>query len=337
MGALTIAFDTTIVGALALPWVFLIVHLFFFEDEERFTDLLSWVNQKGLQAIAGVLLFAMAFTLGSAVSRIAQDFFNDDDLFLQLGPHLLRAGTTEDHILASVYCDADENQLLRSDPSNALLSARITDFQQQKPACRFAMIWMGRLRYSRKNDHLADAARDVFGLQENALLLKGEDATLRLRQLHDQIMVLRGSTFDGMIAFAFCLYAWGLRARRERPRSLARVLLACVPAVFLLLAADAFVHHYEDRFVSEPPYMEFSLLIVGLAGGWLLWLPRRRAPRAGGPESRLNWRWGMLSLVFAVLFTAGFLGWWSTEVLYGHQVIYSYDAQLPAPAAAASH
>jgi hypothetical protein len=33
MGALTIAFDTTIVGALALPWVVLMVHLFFFRGE----------------------------------------------------------------------------------------------------------------------------------------------------------------------------------------------------------------------------------------------------------------------------------------------------------------
>jgi hypothetical protein len=33
MGALTIAFDTTIIGALALPWVVLVIHLFFLSGE----------------------------------------------------------------------------------------------------------------------------------------------------------------------------------------------------------------------------------------------------------------------------------------------------------------
>ena len=36
MGALTIAFDTIIVGALALPWVVLAIHLFYFEGENQF-------------------------------------------------------------------------------------------------------------------------------------------------------------------------------------------------------------------------------------------------------------------------------------------------------------
>ena len=35
MGALTIAFDITIVGALAPPWVVLVLHLLFFEGENR--------------------------------------------------------------------------------------------------------------------------------------------------------------------------------------------------------------------------------------------------------------------------------------------------------------
>ena len=44
MGALTIAFDTIIVGALALPWVLLAIHLFFFEGENRLGGVLNWVT-----------------------------------------------------------------------------------------------------------------------------------------------------------------------------------------------------------------------------------------------------------------------------------------------------
>jgi len=101
MGALTIAFDTTIVGALALPWVYLVVHLFFSEGENFIVKALAWVKEKGAQVPAGVLLFAMTYSLGSAVSRIAQDFFNDDDLHFKIGPPLFnpqrfRVGVTEE-------------------------------------------------------------------------------------------------------------------------------------------------------------------------------------------------------------------------------------------------
>ena len=107
MGALTIAFDTTIVGALALPWVVLVIHLFFFRGERSVVALLRWVRKQNQPAVAGVLLFAMTYSLGSAISRIAQDFFNDDDLHIQFPtdpPLLLRVGVNEERILTSVYC-----------------------------------------------------------------------------------------------------------------------------------------------------------------------------------------------------------------------------------------
>jgi len=86
MGAFTIAFDIIVVGALALPWVFLVIHLFFSQNESSLKKLLGWVKDQQQPALAGILLFAIAFPLGSIVSRIAQDFFDDDDLrFLRCG------------------------------------------------------------------------------------------------------------------------------------------------------------------------------------------------------------------------------------------------------------
>jgi hypothetical protein len=391
VGALTIAFDTVIVGALALPWVLLLVHLFLFKDEN---GLLEWFKKQDfgknqqMAAVTGVLLFGLAYTLGSAMSRIAQDFFNDDDLRV---PKLLRMAMTEDRIIASVYCNADRRSL--SAAGNPTLAGKIDAFQCLKsncckpdttgegshspdvetapketksvsqlqkpdccsndhnvaskatkttnsaapapqPECLCQRILSGKGRYlydadRQKEKQLIATARDIFGLQENALLLRGEDATLRLRQLHDQIMVLRGATFNGLLAFSFCLFAWGAKERREKPRSLWRWLLALVPAIFLFLAAEAFYHHAQERSIGDPPYMEFSMFMVGAVGAVLLWWPRSRLLASGSPGSGPRWRWAALSLVFAVLFVAGVLGWWSTEVLYGQQVIYSYDAQPP--------
>jgi len=48
-------------------------------------------------------------------------------------------------------------------------------------------------------------------------------------------------------------------------------------------------------------------------------------------EKKCVWRiehWSSLVVLSAVLTTAAVLGWWSTEVLYVEQVIYSYDSQL---------
>jgi hypothetical protein len=132
MGALTIAFDITIVGALALPWVVLVAHLFFFEGENCVGDVLDWIKSQEQQAAAGVLLFAVAYTMGSAVSRLAQDFFNDDDLYFHAGQHRFRMGVTENRILTSVYCSRDDSTLLLAGTGNPALKEKIDAFHSQK-------------------------------------------------------------------------------------------------------------------------------------------------------------------------------------------------------------
>jgi hypothetical protein len=385
LGALTIAFDTIIVGTLALPWVLLALYLFLPQDENHLDKLLQWVKDRELQTVAGILLFAMAYTLGSALSRIAQDFFNDDDLHV---PRLFRMAMTEDRIIASVYCNTDYNHLLRAAAGSPTLTDKIKTFQclrsncndsdgsrapaaaveskdkqgatpvpksnccgegkdtssagtdskavnstapAQQPGGLCQRILSAKGRYlndkdEEKENKLIRTARDIFGLQENALLLKGEDATLRLRQIHDQIMVLRGATFSGVLNFVFCLFAWGVRARREKPRSLVRWVPALVPALILYLAVSAFLHHIGEPYVIGPPYMEFSLLVIGCTGALLLWLPGLHRSGSGLGQNWLRWRWGALSLLFAVLTLGGLMGWWATEILYGQQVIYSYDS-----------
>ena len=96
MGSFGIAFDTIVVGALALPWIFLVIHLFFPENEGHISSLLDWVNKQNQPAVAGLLLFAMAYPLGSVVSRIAQDCFDDDDLYVEALGRVFRMGVDDD-------------------------------------------------------------------------------------------------------------------------------------------------------------------------------------------------------------------------------------------------
>ncbi|MGC1448785.1 MAG: hypothetical protein WA830_01990 [Candidatus Sulfotelmatobacter sp.] len=348
MGALTIAFDTIIVGALALPWVLLAIHLFFFEGENLLGGVLSWVTQKGLQTAAGVLLFAMTYTLGSAVSRIGQDFFNDDDLYLQVGGRLFRVGVTEDRLRARVYCDMDDNHLLLAGAQNPTLAGKIYTFQTlktKKALCWLTLRWSVRYTYIPEDDKLNEAAIDIFGLQENALMVKGADFTLRLRQIHDQIMVLRGAAFNGVIGFSLCVFAWGAALRREKRGSWLRRAVAAVPVLYFAVASIATVHHFRGREPLNSPYMEFTLVLLALVGAWLVWKPpsstkaeEARAKETGTGEKtepKCDWRsgnWAGLAGLTAILTIAAVLGWWSTEVLYGEQVVYSYASQATAAA-----
>ena len=359
MGALTIAFDTTIVGALALPWVLLIVHLFFFEGENRLPDLLKWVQAQQQPAVAGVLLFAMTYTLGSAVSRIAQDFFNDDDLYFQVHHRMFRMGVTENRILTAAYCRREENDLLLPGTGNPALHKKIVTFQCQKmnscmnddkalahgekkiragkekedtspwttnDLCSQTLSWFVGRGPNWQDDELNNTAADIFGLQESALLLKGQDATQRLHQLHDQVMVLRGTAFNALVATAFCLFAWGVRLRREKARRALRWVFGLVPAAFLIVAVVAVSHHFSERPPSDPPYMEFSLLLIGLAGAGLLWFPRRQPAEAARDGHGPHWRWGAVFLLSVVLMVTAMLGWWATELAYAQEVIYHYDS-----------
>ena len=142
MGTFNIAFDTIIVGALALPWVLLLIHLFFPRNESRISSLLDWVNKQNQPAVAGVLLFAMAYPLGSVVSRIAQDCFDDDDLYVEAFGQLFRVGvtTTGTSILTRVYCQEKRQGLI----SQTLIDSLTQPDQSgpNDPACRYRESWI---------------------------------------------------------------------------------------------------------------------------------------------------------------------------------------------------
>jgi hypothetical protein len=423
MGAISIAFDMTITGALALPWLLIAIHLFFPEAIEQVPVVLRWLRRVNQPAAVAVLLFASAYSLGTAISRMAYDFFNDNDLHIsdydvdlqlkQESVSLLRIGMTEDRILASVYCESRD--MVGEKQQSSALEGQISNFKSHGFVCWQALRWHVRLPLGQGNeDHhkecaeqvqeskdagkehkdatkdqdrdqecedrllVADAA-NVFGLQESAVLLRGADNTERPRQLHDQVMVLRGAAFDGMIALSLCLFAWGATVRIEKPRSLLRWILWLVPFAYLFPALIALVHHFRrPPGISDPPYMEFTLILLGVAGACLVWMKPKKSvsdkPAGNGHKKksamlaalsealpgvqqeaaagqnqatagkkldaqqktrsrtrhRVCTRWAAGTLVCALLTSAAILGWWSTEVLYAQQIIYSSNAPASA-------
>lgn len=318
MGAFSIAFDIVIVSALALPWVLLVIHLFFSKDESGIKSLIEWVNKQNQPAVTGVLLFGMAFSLGSAVSRIAQDFFDDDDLHVPVFDYQVQVGVTETSLRTNVYCQTLQRGLLATKKVNDPLAQKREKFSSSDPECDYTGRWI--VRHSRKwIDDQKDLAGDDFHVQEAAVLLKGTDDNERLRQFHDQIIVLRGAAFNGMLAFSLCLFWWS--AQKRSWMRWAVVFLFLVPGVI------ASVNHFADH-GDSPPYMEFTLLTLAVAGYCVLRSARNEKDGAGNSEThheRGNVRVAYLVLSLFLTFTA-FLGWWATQVLYDQQVIYSYQA-----------
>jgi hypothetical protein len=325
MGALSIAFDTIIVGALALPWVLLVIHLFFSDNESRIGNLLKWVSQQNQPAVAGVLLFAAAFSLGSAVSRIAQDFFDDGDLHVQVSTYLFQIGVTETSIRTDVYCQTLQRGVVAEKPGEPSTGKR-EHFRENDSNCDYTARWIVRKTHD-WIDNQQSLAADLFHVQEAALQLKGTDATERMRQFHDQIMVLRGATFDGLIAFSLLLFWW---AAKFQSRLRWAVLL-----LYLAPGGIAMFNHLRERAASDPPYMEFTLLSLAAAGWYILWQRRAKnknvAEELEVPSTRVEARPAYFALAL-FLTAAGFLGWWATQVLYDQQVIYSYRALSEAPA-----
>jgi hypothetical protein len=293
MGALSIAFDITIVGALAASWVVLIIDLFFLDKEQSLREKLKSAVQDFQPAVLGVLLFGVVFFLGSAVSRIAQDFFNDDDIWVQLRlpGHLV----TEDNIRVDAYCNSSAEGVV----ALSLLKAPVTK-EQVEGFCNEYRVKLSGVAGPRLD------IQDLFHIQESAVLLDGEDKTERLRQYHDQITVLRGAAFNGFVAFALCLFGCSAKYRNT--------VGWAAPSLFLLAAIVAFISHVGSRQL-EPPFMESTLIVLGLAGLFIL---KRDASRS----------YGTVLLLSFLATSMAFLGWWWTEALYDQQVIYSFYAQI---------
>jgi hypothetical protein len=229
MDALKISIDTLIVGALAAPGFLLIIFFFFpaVEEERNATGkgmlkhLLSLVGVENRGTVAAVLLIAIVYLLGAGVARVAEDFFNDDDNPIRI---------TENDIRASVYCDGNERQLLEvGDIDVAVPSA---GKHIGVPSCGHTASGSTTSKGSAK-----DRIAQIFRLQESALLLAGDHKVSRLRYVHQQSLVLRGSAFDGLITCLLCFFGW------------------CA------------AHGYDD-----PPSMEITLLAIGVVGCCLvLW------------------------------------------------------------------
>jgi hypothetical protein len=255
--------------------------------------------------IVAVLVAACAYCLGAAVARLGQDFFDDDDLPLSV---------TESSIRVSVYCD---------ELQSGLVQAAVPFQDNSKNYSSITPDWFSGVCQA-DGSSARDRVRQIFQIQESTLLLAGTDKANRLRLLHQQIMVLRGAAFDGVLACMLFLLGWNLERQSWGRARYLFPLGIILWALFVLHSHFAHQHlellrHPLQIFqvkVDDPPFMELTFLLLGVAGCYLVWK---------GTEG--SWKFGT-GFWAALLPTAMvYAGWYWTEILYDRLVLYSYYAQ----------
>ena len=339
MEALKFAFDTVIVGALALPWLALFVWMYFLPaesgDYENHMVLLGALPKGTREGAGAVLVFAMGYFLGSAVTRVSNNFFQDD---------LWRWLPTENSIRVGVYeheyCDVHKalnglkvplqlpsavgpakqaEEDLCAEPS-ALKNDRARLENAGFPA---AQPFPGATSREEKDRSRAQKriVSELFQYQEGLLLLAGQDRTARLKEYHDQIIILRGAVLNGLALAIFS--AFGICAcYRANYRDPFKRALSYVPAVIFLAygVLSVFSHFSEigapfkmNTLYRTPPLAAVVLVLFAVAGFAV-------CCRTKAEDARLFRNVWVLSLMLSVL---AYGGWWWTEVMYDELVIHS--------------
>ena len=320
MDAFKFAFETVIVGVLALPWLAILLSLIFpklrLNGSSEELGLLAILPEGFRDTAKGALLVSMAYVLGSVVIPLSADLL-DDEHWEEIP--VVKVLPTEHRIRTQVYRDlkdivAGSEMWLRKGSG----APAIGDDDREA------------LRVSCASDSLCEdkannAAGRILGLQEAALLAEGTDKSDRLRRLHERILVLAGATFNGFLCSLICLFAfcaqWAGNLRTlHRPPRWRRGWAALLPVSLVFGAAYLLYLHLKKPDVADPPTMELILLVLGSSGVWFFL--RDVSPR----------RYLSFCVIASLLTLGAYGGWWWTEAQYDKQVIYAFAALSEEPA-----
>jgi hypothetical protein len=308
--ALKFAFDTVIIGALALPWLVVLLWLYLPDTDtkaDRHWALVSALPEHTKDAVLGVMILALGYFLGASIARISDDFFDDADLW-----SLPTEPSIREDVYYHEYCDV-----------KSVLEAETLPGQLRESAALFCPK-NGVPQPADWHKQWGDGITQFFRLEEGKLLLQGDEKTTRLRELHDQIMILRGATLNFMILSTLCLFGFcaSFRSQLGNWRSFV-FLLTQAPTITLIgYGAYALYVHFQQfghdpDFFRDPPLAEGLMILVGIAGLLV------------GARSEGRWKYARgCALAFALMLVA-YGSWWWTEVMYNQGIIHAFPTLSP--------
>jgi hypothetical protein len=331
MDAVKFAFETTLVGLLALPWLALLLNFFLTRSQIRHlaeTHVLSTLRDP---TVMSIVIITAAYFMGSAILPIATQLLDDQDMPIRKISEI-RADINELHLS---WFDAKSSWSGSSTP----LEAAATRFRL---ACNTEGVTAGTWwRPSDKVKTCWQSATDLFLMQQQLVLEEGAGRIDRISRLYEQVIVLRGAVLNTFLFASLSWFAYfsasthhSLRAlkafvmRPSEARSSKRPVrssgfelfhlfmgLALV-SLLLFVSVEIGVPDIFSHTVTDPPIMESVLFVLALIGLWGL---------AKGVEGGA---YPFVTLMFslALMFLA-FGAWQWTEVLYTENIIAAFFAR----------
>jgi len=264
MEALRFAFDTLVIGALALPWLAVLLRMHFPPaidgKAEGHSTLVSALPEHARDAVLSAMILALGYFLGAAVSRISDDFFGDADLW-----SLPTEPSIREDVYYHEYCDVQSVVAAVTLPKQLGMS----EVQFCPKADPITKVRVPREADWHKN--WDDAITQFFRLEEGKLLLQGDERTSRLRELHDQAVILRGATLNGMMLSALCIFGFCASFRRESQTKLSFLSTQAAAIALILYGGYSLSSHFHglagdpDPF-RDPPLAETMMVLAGIAG-----------------------------------------------------------------------
>ena len=316
MDVFKLAFETTIVGLLALPWLALLLRIFVPEldlSNAKGGMSLSFVSEKLEATTLTILVVAAVYFLGSAISPLSTQLLDDQDIpFFKI-----RA------IRASAYQRYSDDLSKLGPSSNAAYGPLYNALAELTSKCKS------------KNDPSASPAvrkaatkdcwkrvDNVFLLQEQTVFKQGSDKTERVSRLFERAVVLRGAVFNGFAFVVLCCFSYLARASNEPFRtswenSEMKVRTLMLIAVFVPLLCMGLYWGLQDYHLhdaSDPPIMECGLITLGGVGICTFVKGVVKRPHLG------------MLLIGFILTLLAYGSWAWTEFLYAKNVIGAFYA-----------
>lgn len=312
MEAFKFAFETIVIGLLALPWLVMMLDLARAQPltVRSLGGLVEAIPGDSGPTLFGMALVAVTYVLGSAISPVACEFLNDEDWIGHVLP-------TEHKTQVRAY----------------LTGVSLQDGKQLRPMNAGAGCETAARPYKGTDFSENECWEEVlhkFEMEESSLQLKGTDRTEHINRLRERLSVLQGATFSAFVFMLLLVFALGsgYRAkvkdeavdRKGEPATLNRLIsgvMAFLPP--LLIVALALLFGAEDLVkgdVTDMPIMEAVLLFLGAFGLYL-------AARPIKPRVYVN-AWSCLFALFVAVLMYG--GYACTEVNYDQEVHATYAA-----------
>ena len=353
MDVFKLAFETTIVGLLTLGWLAVATYLLSPDVRiDSVVQMLPDLAQKNLTTV-GVGVLILAYCLGSAILPISNQLVNDEHWPLNENAIRCQVFTKYEFNLESIRETAlsdlpkeETFSLTELRPHHCSYWAPVFTkrIRIQQRVHRFLLRWIGLppspgedlteksvgeiericrapLESTACDEFKAERILTIFLQQETAVLSQASGRTERLRQLHERIVVLRGTIFSLYVLLLICLFAYFARVDGKAShwiRPTCGVLLGVAFAVFAIING---YHDLEDPNIFDIPVLEGLLVVITLFGVAL-------AVRRTKHERFQSKRYVLVTLFFTAL---AYGGWLWSEVIYDQEVISSYVVLRTSP------